>query len=172
MVGDWKVLSFVMNRAQTLYKALSKSTLGLTGVEEATSGAAEAVGQVDRCVGERLSNVERLFCALNGDTIKHDKRLSLLQSSTSGGYGLYLNSHGMNCDRSILDEMLGSSSGIRDNNVMQYLGLIEQRTNELLSIQSYLASKGCVDGDGSGLDDLRVGVDLLGQRACFHTVGI
>ncbi|XP_048417703.1 coiled-coil domain-containing protein 114 isoform X2 [Stegostoma tigrinum] len=47
----------------------------------------------------------------------------------------------MNCDRSILDEMLGSSSGIRDNNVMQYLGLIEQRANELLSIQSYLASK-------------------------------
>ncbi|XP_078281491.1 coiled-coil domain-containing protein 114 [Rhinoraja longicauda] len=47
----------------------------------------------------------------------------------------------INCDRSILDEMLGSSSGIRDNNVMQYLGLIEQRTNELLSIQSYLSSK-------------------------------
>ncbi|XP_072334234.1 coiled-coil domain-containing protein 114 isoform X1 [Scyliorhinus torazame] len=47
----------------------------------------------------------------------------------------------MNCNRSILDEMLGSSSGIRDNNAMQYLGLIEQRTNELLSIQSYLASK-------------------------------
>lgn len=47
----------------------------------------------------------------------------------------------INCDRSILDEMLGSSSGIRDNNVMQYLGLIEQRTNELLSIQSYLLSK-------------------------------
>ncbi|XP_051895096.1 coiled-coil domain-containing protein 114 [Pristis pectinata] len=47
----------------------------------------------------------------------------------------------INCDRSILDEMLGSSSGIRDNNVMQYLGLIEQRTNELLSIKSYLSSK-------------------------------
>uniref|UniRef100_UPI00398ED19B coiled-coil domain-containing protein 114 n=1 Tax=Pristiophorus japonicus TaxID=55135 RepID=UPI00398ED19B len=47
----------------------------------------------------------------------------------------------MNCDRSILDEMLGSSCGIRDNNVMQYLGLIEQCTNELLSIQSYLTSK-------------------------------
>ncbi|XP_067873323.1 coiled-coil domain-containing protein 114 isoform X2 [Heterodontus francisci] len=47
----------------------------------------------------------------------------------------------MNCERSILDEMLGSSTGIRDNNVMQYLGLIEQRANELLSIQSYLASK-------------------------------
>uniref|UniRef100_A0A4W3HDD2 Coiled-coil domain-containing protein 63-like n=1 Tax=Callorhinchus milii TaxID=7868 RepID=A0A4W3HDD2_CALMI len=45
------------------------------------------------------------------------------------------------CNRSILDDMLGSSCGITDTTIMQYLGLIEQRTNQLLSIQSYLTSK-------------------------------
>ncbi|XP_059808076.1 coiled-coil domain-containing protein 114 isoform X1 [Hypanus sabinus] len=65
----------------------------------------------------------------------------------------------INCDRSILDEMLGSSSGIRDNNVMQYLGLIEQRTNELLSIQSYLSSK---DYD-KPYDPRKTAMLLLGQ---------
>ncbi|XP_072100828.1 coiled-coil domain-containing protein 114 [Mobula birostris] len=65
----------------------------------------------------------------------------------------------INCDRSILDEMLGSSSGIRDNNVMQYLGLIEQRTNELLSIQSYLSSK---DYD-KPYDPWKTAMLLLGQ---------
>ncbi|KAG8434068.1 hypothetical protein GDO86_012442 [Hymenochirus boettgeri] len=47
----------------------------------------------------------------------------------------------MNCDRSVLDEMLGSSSSIRETNIMQYLGLIEQKTNELLAAQSFLDSK-------------------------------
>ncbi|XP_072888110.1 coiled-coil domain-containing protein 114 isoform X2 [Hemitrygon akajei] len=65
----------------------------------------------------------------------------------------------INCDRSILDEMLGSSSGIQDNNVMQYLGLIEQRTNELLSIQSYLSSK---DYD-KPYDPRKTAMLLLGQ---------
>ncbi|XP_060708398.1 coiled-coil domain-containing protein 114 [Hemiscyllium ocellatum] len=68
--------------------------------------------------------------------------------------------NGMNCDRSVLDEMLGSSSGIRDNNVMQYLGLIEQRTNELLSIQSYLASK---DYD-KPYDPREAAILLMGQN--------
>lgn len=47
----------------------------------------------------------------------------------------------INCDRSVLDEMLGSSSSIRESNIMQYLGLIEQKTNELLAVQSFLDSK-------------------------------
>ncbi|KAM4651690.1 outer dynein arm-docking complex subunit 1 isoform 1-T2 [Discoglossus pictus] len=47
----------------------------------------------------------------------------------------------INCDRSILDEMLGSSSSIRETNIMQYLGLIEQKTNEILATRSFLDSK-------------------------------
>eukprot|EP00061_Rhincodon_typus_P017599 g46361.t1 len=49
-----------------LYKMVSEAALGHTAAEEATSGAVDAVDQVDRCAGEPLSNVESLFCALNG----------------------------------------------------------------------------------------------------------
>eukprot|EP00061_Rhincodon_typus_P001014 g13450.t1 len=57
MVRNWKVLSFVANRAQILYKAVSKPPLGLTDVEEATSGAVDAVYHIDGCAGEPLSDV-------------------------------------------------------------------------------------------------------------------
>eukprot|EP00061_Rhincodon_typus_P001832 g15910.t1 len=49
MVRNRKVLSFVAYRVQMLYKMASESMLGLTNVEEATSGAVDAVDQVDRC---------------------------------------------------------------------------------------------------------------------------
>eukprot|EP00061_Rhincodon_typus_P010537 g34901.t1 len=45
MVGDWKVLSFVIYRAQMLYEMVPEFTFGLTDVEEATSGAADTVDQ-------------------------------------------------------------------------------------------------------------------------------
>eukprot|EP00061_Rhincodon_typus_P002175 g16815.t1 len=67
MVRDWEGLSFVMNRAQVLYKAVSEPPLGLTDVEEATSGTADAIDHIDGCAGEPLSDMEGLFDALNGD---------------------------------------------------------------------------------------------------------
>eukprot|EP00061_Rhincodon_typus_P010171 g34254.t1 len=66
IVGNWKVLSFVVYRAQVLYKAVIESLLGLTDVEKATSGAVDAVDQVDGCAGGPLSDVKGLFWALNG----------------------------------------------------------------------------------------------------------
>eukprot|EP00061_Rhincodon_typus_P002534 g17826.t1 len=56
VVRDWKVLSFVANRA--LYRAVSEPPLGLTDVEEATSGAADAVDHIGGCAGEYLSDVK------------------------------------------------------------------------------------------------------------------
>eukprot|EP00061_Rhincodon_typus_P012263 g37889.t1 len=49
-----------------LYKMVSKSTVGLTDVDEATSGTADTADQVEGCAGEPLSDMEGLFCALNG----------------------------------------------------------------------------------------------------------
>eukprot|EP00061_Rhincodon_typus_P000902 g13137.t1 len=46
MVRDQKVLSFVANRAKVVYKTASEHPLGLTDVEEATSGAADAVDHI------------------------------------------------------------------------------------------------------------------------------
>lgn len=45
------------------------------------------------------------------------------------------------CDRSVIEDALGSSTGISENNIMSYLGLVEQKTNELLTIQAFLNSK-------------------------------
>eukprot|EP00056_Hartaetosiga_gracilis_P000352 m.37980 g.37980 ORF g.37980 m.37980 type:complete len:539 (+) comp10171_c0_seq1:1275-2891(+) len=44
------------------------------------------------------------------------------------------------CDKSLIGEMLGTSS-VNETNVMQYLGAIEQRTNELLQLQAILDHK-------------------------------
>ncbi|XP_060897841.1 coiled-coil domain-containing protein 114 [Labrus mixtus] len=45
------------------------------------------------------------------------------------------------CDRSVIEDKLGSSAGISENNIMSYLGLVEQKTNELLTIQAFQNSK-------------------------------
>ncbi|XP_059184852.1 coiled-coil domain-containing protein 114 [Centropristis striata] len=47
----------------------------------------------------------------------------------------------MECDRSVIEDTLGSSSGISENNIMSYLGLVEQKTNQLLTIQAFINSK-------------------------------
>nr|XP_033817547.1 coiled-coil domain-containing protein 114 isoform X2 [Geotrypetes seraphini] len=46
----------------------------------------------------------------------------------------------LHCDQGTLDEMLGAGT-LRDNVIMQYLGLIEYKTNELLAARSFLDSK-------------------------------
>ncbi|XP_072310152.1 coiled-coil domain-containing protein 63-like [Eucyclogobius newberryi] len=40
------------------------------------------------------------------------------------------------CDQSVKEESLGSSAEINDNNIMSYLRLIEQKTNEMLTLHT------------------------------------
>ncbi|KAM6927207.1 coiled-coil domain-containing protein 114 [Xenentodon cancila] len=47
----------------------------------------------------------------------------------------------MEFDCSVIDDKLGCSGGITDDNIMMFLGLVEQQMNELLSIQAFLHSK-------------------------------
>lgn len=47
----------------------------------------------------------------------------------------------INCDRSAIDDMLGAATGVTDSNMIQYLGIIEQKTNDLLAIQTYCLMK-------------------------------
>ena len=44
----------------------------------------------------------------------------------------------ISCDRSTINDMLGSAEGVSDETIMQYLGLVEQRTNELLAVSVYV----------------------------------
>lgn len=46
-----------------------------------------------------------------------------------------------NCDSSAITSMLGSAAGVTDDTIMQYLGLVEQRTNELLTVSIYHDTK-------------------------------
>eukprot|EP00061_Rhincodon_typus_P015356 g42980.t1 len=66
VVHDWKVLSFVVNRVQVLYKVVSEPPLGLIDAEEATSGAVDAKDRIGGCVGEYLFDVEDFFGSLDG----------------------------------------------------------------------------------------------------------
>uniref|UniRef100_A0A8C6U070 Coiled-coil domain containing 114 n=1 Tax=Neogobius melanostomus TaxID=47308 RepID=A0A8C6U070_9GOBI len=47
----------------------------------------------------------------------------------------------LECDQSVIEDLLGASAGINDNNIMSYLSLIEQKTNELITVRAYLQSK-------------------------------
>ncbi|XP_068699418.1 coiled-coil domain-containing protein 63-like [Montipora foliosa] len=64
----------------------------------------------------------------------------------------------INCDRSAITDMLGGASGVTDANMMQFLGLIEQRTNELLQVHGFVTAK---ESDRDGEPVAPVG--LLGQ---------
>lgn len=45
------------------------------------------------------------------------------------------------CDVSTITDMLGGHAGVTDNTVLQYLGIVEQRTNELLQLQAFIHAK-------------------------------
>lgn len=47
----------------------------------------------------------------------------------------------MEWDCSTAEDMPGSSMGLAEDNIMSYLGLTEDKTTELLSIQAFLNSK-------------------------------
>lgn len=69
---------------------------------------------------------------------KHTEISKILDQLRKGIESLF---NKINCDRSAIDDMLGAASGVTDSNMIQYLGIIEQRTNELLAIQTYCTSK-------------------------------
>eukprot|EP00061_Rhincodon_typus_P017553 g46291.t1 len=66
MVSNRKALLIIAYGAQVLCKSVTKSTFGLTDVQEATSGATDTVDQVGGCTGEPLSDTESLSWALDG----------------------------------------------------------------------------------------------------------
>ena len=47
----------------------------------------------------------------------------------------------IDCDRSAITDLLGGQAGITDLNLMQFLGIIEQRVNELLHLQTFILLK-------------------------------
>ncbi|XP_056131279.1 coiled-coil domain-containing protein 114 [Lampris incognitus] len=88
-----------------------------------------------REIDERLKEIE-------SQRREHEKQASIvskIMDQLKAGVSTIFTK--LECDRSVIEDMLGSSTGIRDNNIMSYLGLIEQKTNELLTIQAFLNTK-------------------------------
>ena len=51
------------------------------------------------------------------------------------------------CDSTAIDELLGAHQGVTEHNMLNYLGTVEQRTNELLAIKAYIDYKELEDYD-------------------------
>ena len=47
----------------------------------------------------------------------------------------------INCDDSVILDILGGDSDVTNRNVMLYLGSVEQRTNALLGVAYYVQTK-------------------------------
>lgn len=45
------------------------------------------------------------------------------------------------CDRRQIDQLLQSHEGVTEDNMLRYLGIIEERTNELLTAQATINAK-------------------------------
>ena len=69
---------------------------------------------------------------------KHQGVMKIIDQLRAGIDSLF---HKINCDRSSIDDMLGAQAGMTDQNMLQYLGIIEERTNQLLLIHYYLMSQ-------------------------------
>lgn len=44
----------------------------------------------------------------------------------------------INCDSSAIQGLLGSDEGVSNKNILKYMGIIEQKTMELLQMQQYI----------------------------------
>lgn len=86
---------------------------------------------------------------------KHKAIMKILDQLRAGIDSLF---NKISCERTAIDDMLGAQTGVQDRNMIQYLGIIEQRTNELLSVQNYTMTK---DYEGK-FDPKAQGGGLLG----------
>ena len=66
---------------------------------------------------------------------KHTAVMKILDQLRAGIESLF---DKINCDKNSIDDMLGTNTGVTDSNMLQYLGVIEERTNELLLTQAYV----------------------------------
>ncbi|XP_014856230.1 PREDICTED: outer dynein arm protein 1-like isoform X4 [Poecilia mexicana] len=64
------------------------------------------------------------------------------------------------CDYATVEERLGFTSGITESNIITYLDLIEEKTNELLSVQAFLKFKELKDG----FDAAVLARSIIGQK--------
>jgi len=88
---------------------------------------------------DRLASTEARAEQYEAKALKAAKTVSQLEQGIQSIFNK------IGCDKAALSDMLGTT-GVTESNMMQYLGIIEQRTNELLQIYQ----KTSKDKEGSG----------------------
>lgn len=91
---------------------------------------------------EKLESTNTLKDAYN---LKYDGTMKTLDQLKSGIDSLFTK---INCDRSPIVEMLGDA-GVTETNMMQYLGIVEQRTNELLQLFAFVQARDAEKQEGA-----------------------
>jgi chromosome segregation ATPase len=89
---------------------------------------------------DRLASTEARAEQYEAKALKAAKTVSQLEQGIQSIFSK------IGCDKSALSDMLGTT-GVTESNMMQYLGIIEQRTNELLQ-QFHNANKDSAEGTG------------------------
>lgn len=88
---------------------------------------------------DRLASTEARAEQYEAKALKAAKTVSQLEQGIQSIFNK------IECDKSALSDMLGTT-GVTESNMMQYLGIIEQRTNELLQLY-HQANKDAEGGD-------------------------
>lgn len=89
-----------------------------------------------------LDGLEAELSEIQDKTRSHDARYvaatKVLDQLKSGVESVFSK---IGCDVTAITDMLGGHAGVTDNTVLQYLGIVEQRTNELLQLQAFIHAK-------------------------------
>ena len=105
-----------------------------------------------------LTGMQRDLSRTEAESEEHERRLQaankLLGQLMKGVGGLFTK---IGCNSAVISDMLGGQQGVTENNIIQHLGQIEQRTDELLELKSYIAARDS--------DDPTTAVSLLLPRA-------
>ncbi|XP_014665796.1 PREDICTED: coiled-coil domain-containing protein 63-like [Priapulus caudatus] len=102
--------------------------------------AAEASRQMGR--QKELHELEEQLRQATSDADASEEKLRLCNKALDqlkAGVGVLFDKIG--CDASGVAELLGGNRGITNNNIMLHLGIVEQRTSDLLRILHYLQHK-------------------------------
>ena len=95
---------------------------------------------------EMLTEMQQELSQAEIESSEHGKRLQtankLLGQLMKGIGGLFTK---IGCNSAVISDMLGGQQGVTENNIIQHLGQIEQRTDELLELKSYIAVKDSED---------------------------
>lgn len=68
----------------------------------------------------------------------------------------------IHCDKSVLSQALGDNSRVNEDNILQYLSLIEEKTNELLQVHSYLQLKEFENRPSESDEPMKAPISVLG----------